>query len=113
MRQTFPPNRKGAHNGTFRLWTTFFCPARQQCAFQQRTEAHVHGHWVTEMTTQAERIEAVARQLHELDRQQGLQWSRWGAGPEEKRERYRARAREMLAGEGFAAVMARLGRAPH
>jgi hypothetical protein len=66
-----------------------------------------------EMTTQAERIEAVARQLHELDRQQGLQWSRWGAGPEEKRERYRVRAREMLAGEGFAAVMARLGRAPH
>jgi hypothetical protein len=68
---------------------------------------------MTIMTTEAERVEAIARQLHEIDRRQGLQWLRWAAGPEEKRERYRARAREMLAGEGFAAVIAKLGRAPH
>ena len=53
-------------------------------------------------------IETVAIQLYELDRQRGLRTHRWAVGSEAKRERYRAKARTLLAGEDFTCVAARL-----
>ena len=41
-------------------------------------------------------------------RQKGLRSHRWNIGSEAKRERYRARARVLLAGEDFACVIAQL-----
>jgi hypothetical protein len=55
-------------------------------------------------------IEHVAIQLYELDRQKGLRSHRWAVGSEKKRERYRARARELLSGEDFTRLVARLER---
>ena len=55
-----------------------------------------------------DQIECIAIQLYELDRQKGLRTHRWSVGSEAKRERYRARARALLASEDFACVMARL-----
>ena len=62
-----------------------------------------HGNRMTE-----DQIETVAIQLYELDRQRGLRTHRWAVGSEAKRERYRAKARTLLAGEDFARVAARL-----
>jgi hypothetical protein len=53
-------------------------------------------------------IERIAIQLYELDRQKGLRSHRWSVGSETKRERYRARARTLLAGKDFTCVAARL-----
>ena len=55
-----------------------------------------------------DQIERIAQTLYELDRQKGLRSHRWNVGSEAKRERYRARARALLAGEDFACVIARL-----
>ena len=55
-----------------------------------------------------DQIETIAIQLYELDRQRGLRTHRWAVGSEAKRERYRARARTLLADEDFACVVARL-----
>ncbi len=55
-----------------------------------------------------DQIERIAQTLYELDRQKGLRTHRWNVGSEAKRERYRARARALLASEDFACVMARL-----
>ena len=55
-----------------------------------------------------DQIERVAVTLYELDRQKGLRSHRWAVGSEAKRERYRARARALLAGEDFTCVVARL-----
>ena len=55
-----------------------------------------------------DQIERIAQTLYELDRQKGLRTHRWNVGSEAKRERYRTRARTLLAGEDFACVMARL-----
>ena len=55
-----------------------------------------------------DQIERVAVTLYELDRQKGLRSHRWAVGSEAKRERYRARARVLLAGEDFTCVVARL-----
>ncbi len=53
-----------------------------------------------------DQIERIAIQLYELDRQKGLRSHRWSVGSEAKRERYRAKARALLASEDFACVMA-------
>ena len=55
-----------------------------------------------------DQIETIAIQLYELDHQRGLRTHRWAVGSEAKRERYRAKARTLLAGEDFARVAARL-----
>ena len=55
-----------------------------------------------------DQIERVAGMLYELDRQKGLRSHRWNVGSEAKRERYRARARELLSGENFTRLVARL-----
>ena len=55
-----------------------------------------------------DQIERIAQTLYELDRQKGLRSHRWNIGSEAKRERYRARARVLLAGEDFACVIAQL-----
>ena len=55
-----------------------------------------------------DQIEHIAVTLYELDRQKSLRSHRWAVGSEAKRERYRARARALLAGEDFACVVARL-----
>ena len=55
-----------------------------------------------------DQIERIAVMLYELDRQKGLRTHRWSVGSEAKRERYRARARALLAGEDFTCVVARL-----
>ena len=55
-----------------------------------------------------DQIEQIAIQLYELDRQKGLRSHRWSVSSETKRERYRARARTLLAGEDFACVITRL-----
>ncbi len=55
-----------------------------------------------------DQIERIAQTLYELDRQKGLRSHRWNVGSEAKRERYRARARALLAGEDFARVAAQL-----
>ena len=55
-----------------------------------------------------DQIERVAVTLYELDRQKGLRLHRWAVGSEAKRERYRARARALLASEDFTCVVARL-----
>ncbi len=55
-----------------------------------------------------EQVEEIAVTLHELDRQRGLRSQRWAAGAEAKREVYRARARDVLAREGFARAKKRL-----
>ncbi len=55
-----------------------------------------------------DQIERIAQTLYELDRQKGLRAHRWNVGSEAKRERYRARARALLASEDFACVAARL-----
>ena len=55
-----------------------------------------------------DQIERVAVMLYELDRQKGVRSHRWSVGSEAKRERYRARARALLAGEDFTCVVARL-----
>ena len=55
-------------------------------------------------------IERIAVTLYELDRQKGLRSHRWAVGSEAKRERYRARARALLAGEDFMRLVARLDR---
>ena len=55
-----------------------------------------------------DQIEHIAQTLYELDRQKGLRSHRWSVGSEAKRERYRVRARALLASEDFARVAARL-----
>jgi hypothetical protein len=58
-----------------------------------------------------DQIERIAQTLYELDRQKSLRshrWHRWSVGSETKHERYRARARTLLAGEDFARVATRL-----
>ena len=55
-----------------------------------------------------DQIERMAVTLYELDRQKGLRSHRWAVGSEAKRERYRARARALLASEDFTCVMAQL-----
>ena len=55
-----------------------------------------------------EEIEEIAQALYELDRQRGLRSHRWSVGSEAKRERYRARARTLLASEDFACAVTRL-----
>ena len=55
-----------------------------------------------------DQIERIAVTLYELDRQKGLRTHRWSVGSEAKRERYRARARALLAGKDFTCVVARL-----
>ncbi len=55
-----------------------------------------------------DQIEHIAIQLYELDRQKGLGSPRWSVGSNAKRERYRAKARTLLAGENFTCVAARL-----
>ena len=56
----------------------------------------------------ANQIEEIAVTLYELDRQRGLRSQRWAIGAESKREAYRARARDVLAHEGFARAKKRL-----
>ena len=55
-----------------------------------------------------DQIERIAVTLYELDRQKGLRTHRWSVGTEVKRERYRAKARTLLADEDFTCVVARL-----
>ncbi len=55
-----------------------------------------------------DQIERIAVTLYELDRQKGIRTHRWAVGSEKKRERYRAKARELLSGENFARLAARL-----
>ena len=55
-----------------------------------------------------DQIERIAQTLYELDRQKDLRSHRWAVGSEAKRERYRARARALLAGKDFARLVARL-----
>ena len=57
---------------------------------EQRTEQR--GAAMTE-----NQIETIAIQLYELDRQKGLRSHRWAVGSEAKRERYRTKARALLA----------------
>ncbi len=56
----------------------------------------------------ADQIEEIAVTLHELDRQRGLRSQRWAVGAEAKRESYQAKARDVLAREGFARAKKRL-----
>ena len=56
----------------------------------------------------AEKVEIIAQRLYELDRQKGLRAHRWCVGSEAKRDKYRLRARALLASEDFACVIARL-----
>jgi hypothetical protein len=58
----------------------------------------------------AEEVEIIAKALYELDRQKELQSHRWLAGAESKRDGYRLKARDLLAVESFARVIARLNR---
>ncbi len=55
-----------------------------------------------------DQIERVAGMLYELDRQKGLRSHRWNVGSEAERERYRAKARELLSGEDFTRLVAQL-----
>ena len=55
-----------------------------------------------------EHVEAIAIALYEIDRQKGQRTFRWYAGAESKRERYRAKARALLADENFKRLAARL-----
>ena len=55
-----------------------------------------------------EAVEIVAKKLYELDQQKGLRANPWHTGPEVKRDKYRLRARGLLAGEDLASVIARL-----
>jgi hypothetical protein len=55
-------------------------------------------------------IEQIAVTLYELDRQRGLRYQRWAVGAETKRERYRARARDILTREKFSQAKGRLER---
>ena len=57
-----------------------------------------------------DQIERIAVTLYELDRQKGIRTHRWAVGSETKRERYRARARELLSGEDFTRLVTRLER---
>ena len=52
-----------------------------------------------------DQIECIAQTLCELDWQKGLRSHHRSVGSEAKRERYRARARALLAGEDFACVI--------
>ena len=55
-----------------------------------------------------DQVEEIAITLYELDRQQGLRYQRWAVGADSKRERYRERARAILAREGFRQARKRL-----
>ncbi len=61
-----------------------------------------------------DQIEHVAKALYELDReldrQKGLRTPRWDTDAETRRNRYRLRARRLLAVEDFASLIARLNR---
>ncbi len=61
-----------------------------------------------------DQIEHVAKALYELDkefdRQKGLRALRWDTDAETQRNRYRLRARRLLAVEDFAHLVARLDR---
>ncbi len=61
-----------------------------------------------------EDVETIAQMLYELDReldrQKGLRSHRWDTDAETKRNRYRLRARRLLAVEDFAHLVARLSR---
>jgi hypothetical protein len=57
-----------------------------------------------------EEAETVAQMLYELDRQNGIRLHRWHTDAETRRNRYRLRARRLLAVEDFASLVARLGR---
>jgi hypothetical protein len=61
-----------------------------------------------------DQIERVAMALYELDReldrQKDLRSHRWDTDAETKRNRYRLRARRLLAVEDFALLVARLDR---
>ena len=70
------------------------------------SKRHPLGYQGNPMT--AEHVETIAQLLYELDRQKGLRSHRWLAGTEAKRDKYRLKARTLLAGEDFACVVARL-----
>ena len=61
-----------------------------------------------------EDVETIAQMLYELDReldrQKGVRALRWDTDAETKRNRYRLRARRLLAVEDFASLIARLNR---
>jgi hypothetical protein len=61
-----------------------------------------------------EDVETIAQMLYELDReldrQKGARTPRWDTDAETQRNRYRLRARRLLAVEDFASLVARLDR---
>ncbi len=61
-----------------------------------------------------EDVETIAQMLYELDReldrQRGIRTPRWDTDAETRRNRYRLRARRLLAVEDFASLIARLNR---